>query len=79
MKTVVLIVLLFVGFFVAVGSGSYYIMGGIEAGLPDGGNGKFSDYHEGNQVTSFFRGESDSGASGSDFDPGDVSANPFVK
>ena len=44
MKTVVLVVLLFVGFFVAIDYLSKGTMAGIEGGLPGGGSGKFSEH-----------------------------------
>ena len=75
-------VFLIVMFFVACGYGSMYMLGGIEAGLPGGGHGKFADYHEGNKVTSFMEGNSffgDDSRPSWDHAQGDVSSNPFAK
>ena len=51
-------------------------MGGIEGGMPNGGHGKFADYHDGNMITEFF--EKTSGNSATGFTSGDVTSNPFT-
>jgi hypothetical protein len=78
MKGVIVLVVLVAGSLVATYFGSTYVLGGIEAGMPGGGHGKFSDYHEGNLITEFF-GSDESGCGPADFDPGEVDTNPFVK
>ncbi|TWU08243.1 hypothetical protein [Stieleria varia] len=55
MKLVVAVVVLFVGGFVGINYGSKYILGGIEAGMPGGGEGKYAEYHEGNKFTSYLK------------------------
>jgi len=79
MKTVVYIGMI-VAIFVAMAYGSFYIMGGIEGGMPGGGHGKFAKYHKGNKVTSFLEDKSFFGGSKSynDYTRGDVSSNPFT-
>jgi len=67
--------------FAGIAYGSFYVMGGIEAGLPGGGHEKFADYHDGNKVTKFFQGEPmfSSGWSSSDYTQGEVTSNPFAE
>ena len=50
MKNVIVGIVGMAGFHVAVYYGSYCVMGGIESGLPGGGNQVYSEYHEGNLV-----------------------------
>jgi hypothetical protein len=44
---------MFVGGFIAIDYGSKSMMGGIEAGMPNGGHGKFSDFHVDNLFSWF--------------------------
>lgn len=77
MKTVVLIVLLFVGFFVAVDYLSKGTMAEIESGLPGGGHGKFAEHKfpspTENSVVEYFSNWSSSYDSG----VGAVTENPY--
>ena len=77
MKTVVCMVAIFVIGSVGIYYGSCYVMGGIEGGMPNGGHGKFADYHDGNMITEFFEKESGSSAPG--ITSGDVTSNPFTQ
>ncbi len=72
-KTVVLIVVAFVGFIVAYDYVSKCTLAEIEAGLPGGGQQKFADYKN-NPVKSFF----DQWGGSSDGEVGEVSENPFA-
>ncbi len=78
MKTIVGIVVLMVGGTVGIYFASSYVMGGIEGGMPRGGDGHFSDYHEDNAVTEFFGGRKESGGLATGFTAGDVNTNPFA-
>ena len=86
MKTVIALVALLTAGFVGINYVSCYLMGGIEAGLPNGGDGKFADYHDDNLFSYYL----------SDYDPryrpsffsgddsalqlqGETMANPFVE
>tara|TARA_R110002049_G_scaffold2750_2_gene21661 strand:- start:518335 stop:518655 length:321 start_codon:yes stop_codon:yes gene_type:complete len=87
MKSVISAVIAIAGFHVAIYYGSCYVMGGIEAGLPGGGNRVYGDYHEGNQVTAFFKGESiqwpwsssEQDPNDPAWNPGQAASNPFVE
>lgn len=71
MKLVIAFVLLIVGVNVAYHYAGCYVLGGIEAGMPGGGHGKFKEYHEGNLVTKYFQSQSSA-------TQGSVSANPYA-
>lgn len=73
MKLVIAMVLLIAGATAAYHYGSSYVMGGIEGGLPGGGNQQFKEYHDDNLVTKFLGGNKEDG-----FTQGDVSENPFI-
>ncbi|TWU43640.1 hypothetical protein Poly51_62510 [Rubripirellula tenax] len=84
MKIVVALVLLFVGSMVGIYYASNYVMGGVESGLPGGGNNLYADYHDGNMFADFFSGTGSSagsvttGATAS-ASMGEVSSNPFIE
>lgn len=86
MKLACLMVALFVGGFLAIDYGSKYMMGGVEAGLPNGGHGHYADYHE-NNVFSYWLSDYDETYRPSyltherDDQPtlGQAATNPFVK
>jgi hypothetical protein len=78
MKSVVGIVVLMTAGFVGYYYGSAYVMGGIEAGLPGGGNGQFSDYHDGNLITEYLSGQSGDVASTNTYTAGNVSAKSYT-
>jgi hypothetical protein len=77
MKSVVGIVVLMTAIFAGYYYGSAYVMGGLEAGMPGGGNGQFSDYHDGNLITEYLCGQSGDVAPTTTFTAGNVSANAF--
>ncbi len=72
--TVVLITAVFMGYYYA----SAYVIGGIEAGMPGGGNGQFSDYHDGNLITEYLCGKSGDVAPTTTFTAGNVSTNSYT-
>ncbi len=76
-KSAVLIVLLFVGFFVAIDYLSKGTMAGIESGFPEGGSGKFAAHKfpspKENPVVSYFSNRTGSADSG----VGAVTENPY--
>lgn len=80
MKTAVALIVLMVGGMAGIYYASCYVMGGIEAGMPGGGNGHYADYHQDNAITSYFGGGSvNEHGFASQSTPGDVTANPFAE
>jgi len=84
MKTALAMVVLLLGGFVAVNYVSNYAMGGIEAGLPGGGHGRYADYHEDN-LFSYWLSDYDEEYRPSFFSEedgdavvGQATSNPFV-
>ncbi|EMI54787.1 hypothetical protein RSSM_03761 [Rhodopirellula sallentina SM41] len=59
MKLTIAIVVLFVAGFIGIDFVSKYAMGGVEAGLPGGGDGKYAEYHEDN-LFSYYLSDFDS-------------------
>ena len=79
MKSTVGIVVLMIGGMAGIYYASAYVMGGIEGGMPGGGNGHFSDYHDGNLVTEYLGGSSEDNGFTTAYTAGDVTAaNPFA-
>ena len=80
MKNVISIVVLIAGAHVAIYFASCYVMGGIEAGLPGGGNKVYGEYHDDNLVTDWLSGGESKARSTSSESPRSrgVAANPFV-
>lgn len=72
MKTIVSILILFVAGFLAIDYAGKYAMGGIESGLPGGGDGKYSDFHENNFFAYFLSGYDD------DYKPADGTLTPMT-
>ena len=89
MKTVIAIIVMFVGGFFVIDYCSKYMLGGIEGGMPGGGHGKFADFHEDN-LFSYFLSDYDEEYKPSFLQentftsdvvaavPTDVEGNPFV-
>mgnify|MGYP001811674888 FL=1 len=75
MKTVMGVVVLMTAVFAAYYYGSAYTMGAMEAGMPGGGNGQFSDYHDGNHITEYLCGQSGDVCPTTTFTAGNVSTN----
>lgn len=75
MKSVVGIVVLMTAVFAGYYYGSAYMMGGLEAGMPGGGNGQFSDYHDDNLITEYLCGKSGDVCPTTTFTAGNVSTN----
>lgn len=78
MKSVAGIIVLMVGGMAGIYYASSYVMGGIEGGMPGGGNGHFSEYHDGNLVTEYLGGGGEENGFTSAFSAGDVTANPYT-
>lgn len=78
MKSVVGIVILVTAVFAGYYYGSAYVMGGIEAGIPGGGNGHFAEYHDNNLITEYLCGKSGDVAPTNTFTAGNVSANSYT-
>ena len=75
MKSVVGLVVLMTAVFAGYYYGSAYMMEGLEAGMPGGGNGQFSDYHDGNLITEYLCGKSGDVCPTTTFTAGNVSVN----
>ncbi|MCM2371932.1 hypothetical protein [Aporhodopirellula aestuarii] len=59
MKLALAVVALFVAGFIGIDYASNYALGGVEAGLPNGGAGKLAQYHEDN-LFSYYLSDFDS-------------------
>jgi hypothetical protein len=71
---VVLMAVATAGFYYA----SVYTMGAMEAGMPGGGNGQYSDYHDGNLINEYLSEMSGDVATTTEFTAGNVSASSFT-
>ena len=73
MKLVVAFIVLAVGSLFAIDYVSKYAMGGIESGMPGGGEGKFADYHDNNFFAYWLSGGEE------EYKPSDSALNPFAQ
>ena len=73
MKLAVAFIVLAVGSLFAFDFVSRYAMGGIESGMPGGGDGKFAEYHDNNFFAYWLSGGDEN------YKPSDSSLNPFAK
>ncbi|TWU40436.1 hypothetical protein [Novipirellula artificiosorum] len=74
MKYMIAAVVLVAASLAAFHYGGCYLLGGIEAGMPNGGAGKFKEYHKDNLFTEYLQGDKPD-----DFHGGGVTSNPFTE